>query len=516
MLDSKNRRFGLFTTAAVLFSTAFAFTPAGAHTTSEGPATFECAPGFYQVISGQLASLDPANSTYDQLGADQSSYNAMGYRIADGLLYGIRGAQLLQIDANGVVEVVSDLDIPTGAYTGDFGDDGLLHVSRGGRDWHAIDVDTGETTPITQLSGNYGVADVTNVYGIFYGVSATGDLIRIDPVEQTVATVGAVAGLPATSASFGAAWSSAGGNLYVGRNSGQIYQITGYSGDSPTATQVATAPATNSNDGASCSLATAPAGIVDVDGTEPETEPSTPEARQAAEEYEEREQTTYTFPSSGTPDGDSCTTGVDEDRPPRLAFSAEEVTAPTVIYSSGPVPQLNDFDILSGLWTAGSEALQQTHDCGYDYTALLRAEPLRHYRWEATVTAESIQNRGGVIVNQSSPLTRSGASIVDIAEDPSVSGGSILRWGFYDERGYYQSIGWTHIGTSSDSLAFAVEVHETRVEVRIDGEQIAEFEADNAGGLVGLVTSRAAASFDDLRLTALPATAETSAIENGS
>ena len=371
-------RLGALALAAAMSSTV-AVAPLGAQSVEDDAPTFRCDPGFYQVISGQLAELDPANNTYTGIGVDAPSYNAVGYRIADGYLYGIRGTELLRVDADGAVVVVADLPIPSGPYTGDFGDDGLLHISRGGRDWHTVDVETGEVSAVPELSGNYGMADIANVYGIFYGVSSDGSLIRIDPGTLVVEDLGLVAGLPGSSAAYGAAWSSAGGNLYVGRNSGEIFQVTGYSGADPVATQVATAPSTNSNDGASCSLAAAPSGIVDVDGPEPETEPSTPEAKAAAERHEEQENVTYSLPSSGIPDGPSCTSGIDQDRPPRLAVNALDVTSPTVVYQSGATPSLADFDVLSGLWTTGATGLDQTHDCGYDYTALLAAQPLNHY-----------------------------------------------------------------------------------------------------------------------------------------
>lgn len=485
--------------AAALALTAATVSPAQAQTASDPGATFACDPGFYQVISGQLAELDPANNTYRELGAGSSNYNAMGYRIADGYMYGIRGNDLVRIDAEGVVTVIHQLDIPTGAYTGDFGDDGLMHVSRGGRDWYAVDVDTGEAVARTELSGGYGVADITNVYGVFYGVSSAGDLYRIDPNTNVVENLGAISGLPGGSLSFGAAWSTAGGNLYVGRNSGEIFQITGYSTSAPQATQVATAPSTNSNDGGSCSLARAPEGIADVDGPEPETPPSTPEAQAAAEKYQEEGPTTYTFPSSGIPDGPSCATGVDEDRLERLAFDPAVVSSPTVVYSSGDSPLLSDFDILSGLWTEGDETLEQTHDCGYDYSALLRSQPLSHYRWEATVGGVDGINQAGVIINQSSPLTRSGAAIVDLAE-----GGETLRWGLYDERGYYQAIGSTTIELgATGSVRMQIDVHDEQVTVVVDDEFITEFTSVDGGGHVGLLSSRAAATFDDLALTAL-------------
>lgn len=485
--------------AAAVAITAATITPVQAQTSSDAGAAFACDSAFYQVISGQLAELDPATSSYQAVGSGGSEYNALGYRVADGYMYGIRGTSLVRVDANGVVTTTHQLNVSSGSYTGDFGDDGLLHVSRGGRDWRSIDVDTGNVVSRSELSGRYDIADIVNVYGVFYGVSEDGELFRIDPSTGAVRNLGFVPGLPEGEFAFGSAWSSAGGNLYVARNSGQIYQITGYSTDSPQATRVATATRTNSNDGASCSLAQAPDGIADVDGREPETPPSTPEGQAAADRYVAEGSTSYTFPSSGIPDGPSCATGADEDRVERLTFDASTVSTPTVVYSSSD-PSLEDFDILSGLWANGDGTLEQTHDCGYDYTALLRAEPLRHYRWEATVGGvDGGINQAGVIINQSSPVTRSGAGIVDLAD-----GGQTLRWGVYDDRGYYEARGWAPIDLGADGAAnMEIEVHGNQVRVIVNGATITEFATVDSGGQVGLVTSRAAAFFDDLTLTAL-------------
>ena len=139
-----------------------------------------------------------------------------------------------------------------------------------------------------------------------------------------------------------------------------------------------------------------------------------------------------------------------------------------------------------------------------DYTALLRAEPLNHYLWEATVFGVGGVNQGGVVVNQSSPLTRSGAALVDLAD-----AGNVLRWGQYDDRGYYQLLGAVDLDPSAaDSARFSIEVHGNEITVRVDGEFIATFASSGSGGNVGLVTSRAAGSFSDLQLTTLPAGAE--------
>lgn len=159
--------------------------------------------------------------------------------------------------------------------------------------------------------------------------------------------------------------------------------------------------------------------------------------------------------------------------------------------------------MLSGLWSVDGDSLEQAHTCGYDYTALLRAQPLEHYVWEATVSAVNGMNQGGVVVNQSSPQTRSGATMIDLA-----NGGSVLRWGSYDDQGYYQMTGSVAL-TSNDGVRFAVEVRGSEIRVEIDGAEVATFTAKNSGGLVGLISSQAAASFDDVVLTALPETTTT-------
>ena len=68
-------RLSVLTAAVVLASTTLLTTPASAQTSGEAPATFRCDPGFYQVIAGQFAQLNPADGSYEQIGADESNYN---------------------------------------------------------------------------------------------------------------------------------------------------------------------------------------------------------------------------------------------------------------------------------------------------------------------------------------------------------------------------------------------------------------------------------------------------------
>ncbi len=500
-------------------------------------ATFTCDPGFYQVITGQFAQLDPHAGDYTTLGPGTSNYNAMGYRSADGLMYAVAGTHLQRIDANGIRTDLGALDIPSGAYTGDFGDDGLLHVSRGGRSWHTIDVDTKDVVAIPELSVYTAIADVANVHGTFYGVSSDGALIRIDPQAGTTVEVGQITGLPESLKSYGAAWATAGGNLYVGRNSGEIYQITGYTTSSPTATRVGSAPATNSNDGASCAYAPPPAGLDDVDGPKSESEPSTAEAAAAAEYYEnnyaeisqgftpatqdaepeptpepvepaQTDDSTYTASDAGLGEGATCAPGGDEDRLPREQLLAMNVvSSPTTLYQTGfDGTGFDDFTIASGRWAEQSGALDQLHDCGSDYTVLLDLFMVENFRWEASFHGLSGSNQGGLVFNQSSLASRSGAMVVDLAEN-----GSVLRWGSYDARGYYQNIGSATITApvQGQNIDLAVEVHGTKVAIFLNGAPVASTEAPHAGGMVGLVSSLAAVGFDSAALTALPAPSNT-------
>ncbi|MFK8026140.1 MAG: hypothetical protein AB8G26_19455 [Ilumatobacter sp.] len=511
---------------AVLASTSMLVTAATlAMGTAAGaandPVPFACDPGFYQVIAGQFAEFDPGAGTYNRIGQDLDNYNAIGYRQADGLIYGVGSGNVYRIDATGDRTVIGSLG-RSGGYTGAFGDDGLLHVSRGGRDWVKIDVDTMEITPVPGLSSALGVADITNVNGIFYGVSTQGDLVRIDPVTESIDVVGAVAGLPRYSGAYGAAWSTAGGNLYVGRNSGEIFQVTGYSTDRPVATQVGSAPSTNSNDGASCELAPPPPGLADVDGPEPETEPSTPAAIAAAEAYEENfTETPIVLPDptpiapvtpapapdnddvfivedAGIGGGGACAATVIEDRPARDPDGRfVTVNTPTVLHQSNG--NAVDWTFISGTWSAGGSGLAQTEDCDYDATALLTPFSVIDFRWEATVSGPATA-RGGLLIGQSSDRTRSGATLIDLADD-----GRTIRWGSYNERGHYVYVGGETLDSPADgSTTIAVVVKGAQVIVEVDGTFVGAFITRFAGGKVGVVATRSQATFTDMTLTALP------------
>ena len=76
------------TTAAVAMSLTLATGVAGAIVAST---PFQCAPGFYQVLTNQLKVLNPVTGVYTAVGSPYSSnYNAIGYNVLDNYIYAVR------------------------------------------------------------------------------------------------------------------------------------------------------------------------------------------------------------------------------------------------------------------------------------------------------------------------------------------------------------------------------------------------------------------------------------------
>ncbi|MEM7288413.1 MAG: hypothetical protein AAF480_18875 [Actinomycetota bacterium] len=501
MIDKGVRR-----TSVVLALVAAALVVAGSPAAADTGGGFDCQPGLYQVISGQLRDFNPGAGTFDPMGpAHGDRYNAMGYRIADDYLYAFErgGTDLLRISADGTVVDMGQVAMSaTSPYTGDFGPDGRLWVSRGGANWYAIDVDTLEAEPIPYFGASEAVADVVLIGGVFWGVSASGRLWSFDPGTQTQSvTTGVVDGLEPTTGYFGAAWTANEGQLYVSRNSGFLYQITGYLTASPLATEIADHPATNSNDGASCPNAPAPEGVTVIeDPTVPEPTPTpiptpapTPEPA-GGESYE--------IPDAGLGEGPSCPLSPDVVRaPPVSVGEVTSVDEATVIYDTGFDQQSADWTIRSGSWLIRDGSLSQIEDCGDDLAVLLQSAPVEHFSWEATMRFRTADLQGGLLFNQSSGSTRSGASIVEIVDQ-----GSFLRWGHYDVQGYYTYQGGLAIPTVSvgQSVSLRVQVHEDKALVFMNGVQMGLMDTFNPRGYVGLVASHSGVDFDSVTLVKLP------------
>ncbi|NES90020.1 DUF4347 domain-containing protein, partial [Okeania sp. SIO2B9] len=254
---------------------------------------FDQQPYFYQVIAGELRIYNPLTGDYEQRGVPVVPvYNATGYNIQDNFLYGIQitdndegdgetAGNVIRINSDGTIEDLGFLPV-TGTRklnSGDVDDQGNLWVRTGDTQLTKINLTTGVQEQIN-LTGDslqrvvdlvYRRDDVTG-NEFFYGVGNNGQLYTINLQDNSITTT-IVPGLPAGE-EFGAAWIDREDNLYVSRNNvGEFYRVDDYLIGSPTATFVANAAPTNSNDGMSDPRQPSP---FDVPFIDPDEDPETP------------------------------------------------------------------------------------------------------------------------------------------------------------------------------------------------------------------------------------------------
>jgi len=235
-------------------------------------APLACSPTLYQSIGKKLMALDPVTGNYTQVGASSSAvYNAMGWDGRGNYIFAYRKAdkQLIKIDDSGQstnlgvpVEETSGVPITiVGSQTADMDGNGHLWVydRREPQVLYKINVDANTYTKVS-FTGDSAekpndlvyISSTNSLWGINKG---NNKLVRFNLDNLTITST-PVSTLPAldTSVGYGAAWTNANNELYVGYNSGGIYRIDNYL-SAPSATYVIPSSSTNNNDGASCPLA---------------------------------------------------------------------------------------------------------------------------------------------------------------------------------------------------------------------------------------------------------------------
>lgn len=208
---------------------------------------------------------------------------------------------------------------------------------------------------------------------------------------------------------------------------------------------------------------------------------------------------THEFPSCNTIDDDGVghdsDEGADSDNEPGAANVAFPFTdnfgldSPTV------------WAPLSGAWGLTGEAYQQTEPDTYGNLTELKAELPDHYSVEVDITPLGDTIGGGFMLAQPTPGKRAGAVVVDLAEN-----GSFVRFGHYDaETGDYNYDGGVSTPDGFDPAlphTFGIRAGAEKTVILLDGEPVGDFGPLEPGHL-GLFTSLAASSFDNLKITAL-------------
>ena len=239
------------------------------------PVAFERQSDFFQVVSGQLNSLDARDGVYTKIGEKNQSYNAAGYNILDDMVYAWgRYApykdQLIRIHGDGSFQALGTPTttgdkVPTySLYAGDMDFEGNLWI-RGDRfrspDLMKINVET-STYEMVSFSGVNpgGVADIVyqeiDGQGYFFG-TRNQDLYVWDLSDYSVKKV-PVKNLPDGRVAYGAAYTDAERNLYVSSNAGGVYQVINHTTDEPRAVFLLDSVKTGNNDGFSCPVTESP------------------------------------------------------------------------------------------------------------------------------------------------------------------------------------------------------------------------------------------------------------------
>jgi hypothetical protein len=238
--------------------------------------SFTCSSNFYQVISGQLKTLDPLTGTYTNIGSNAGfTYNGIGYNVLDNYIYGIatsgaHNGDLYRIDSGGVA---TDLGLPvglpaTGFDNGAFDLAGNLYI-RSNADNHTIYmIDVGANQPdattmtVTNLniSGSGGIVagedDVFINNKLYILLGSNLSIVDLSNDTVTTTSVTGPGGWLSSGNDFGAGWTDQAGELFFSNNeSGSIFQISNFNTASPTASFKVAGTITTNNDGANCPLA---------------------------------------------------------------------------------------------------------------------------------------------------------------------------------------------------------------------------------------------------------------------
>lgn len=221
---------------------------------------FACDGNIYQVQSGQLRIFDPLISAYVDVGAPNSGYNAVGFNIIDNFAYGAQDDSIIRIANDGSLTTLYTGNTNYNSFAGDVDDNNTLWLRNSATQYTGVDLSDGSTTTLTVTGQTTGSADIiaTRNGGTPFLLAITGTRIARININTGAATRVNVSGLN-PSGSYGASWADSTGRIFTfHNNTGQIFEITGAFGASPSGVLVAQGDPSNNNDGFSCDNAPFP------------------------------------------------------------------------------------------------------------------------------------------------------------------------------------------------------------------------------------------------------------------
>ena len=220
---------------------------------------FSCSGDIYQVQDGQLRIFDPVISSYVDVGAANAQYNAVGFNTQDNFAYGSQGNNVIRIAADGTLTTL--FNVGFSSIAGDVDDNNTLWLRNTTREYIGVELSTGATTTLTVTGQTTGSADIIILEnaGTPFIITITATRIARINLNTGVSTRVNISGLNTSTGNYGASWTDSAGRVFTFHNgSGEIYELSGIFGSSPTAMLVAQGDPSSNNDGFSCDQAPFP------------------------------------------------------------------------------------------------------------------------------------------------------------------------------------------------------------------------------------------------------------------
>lgn len=231
---------------------------------------FTCSSDFYQVISGQLTSLNPVTGTYSNIGTMQpDSYNAIGYNVQDNYIYGFKTVitdgvgsvgDLVRIASDGsLTDLGAVSGLPLAAYYNGSSDlSGNMYIRQDNTTIYKINISSMTATALT-FTGDPITSANDNVFinnKLYFLAGNSLSIVDLATNVVSTVTVNGPSGWLTGGTLFGSGWSDSAGGLFFSNNaSGSVYQITDLTSPTPTAIFKVAGSVTSNNDGANCALA---------------------------------------------------------------------------------------------------------------------------------------------------------------------------------------------------------------------------------------------------------------------